>query len=155
MNNKFTVLRHLNIHCFGTMVWKVNVNNIEQVSTFTGKIIVLAWSHENDKSYKIISTSVMIKGVPWNILGTIYIFSLLSTLQPQPRIQSPWDQSSCHSKTCSKSLPPSHTGSRSPASCCRCCRWSRTCARPSPPPASAQRWKLIYHIADKYLLRPI
>ena len=46
------------------MVWKVNVNNIEQVSTFTGKIIVLAWSHENDKSYKIISTLVMIKGVP-------------------------------------------------------------------------------------------
>ena len=53
------------------MVWKVNVNNIEQVSTFTGKIIVLAWSHENDKSYKIISTSVMIKGVPLNISGSL------------------------------------------------------------------------------------
>jgi len=49
---------------YDEMVWKVNVNNIEQVSTFTGKIIVLAWSHENDKSYKIISTLVMIKGVP-------------------------------------------------------------------------------------------
>ena len=53
------------------MVWKGNVNNIEQVSTFTGKIIVLAWSHENDKSYRIISTSVMIKGVPLNISGSL------------------------------------------------------------------------------------
>jgi len=90
----------------------------------------------------------------WDNIIHFQIFNWFAMFQLQFQIQLPLVQSCGRSKTCSRSRPPSRTACCCPPSCCRGCRWSRTCARPSQLPASVQQWRQICRILGRYLLHP-